>query len=86
MVFGGSEWMIIWAWMITGLFIAAAGSVLLSVASNRLAERLDTRGWRTVASWTQRFAQVLTFLLILAVLATTLVIAAFVIYFHLPFG
>lgn len=82
-MFGGSEWMIIWAYVTTGLFIAAAGSALLSVASNRLAERLDTRGWRTMASWTQRVAQLLTFLLILAVLATMVVIAAIAAYFLL---
>ena len=78
-MFGGGEGMIIWAFVTTGLFVAAAGSALLSAASNRLREWFGRGGWRTVASWTRRFAQVLTVLLILAVLGTTVVIAAFVV-------
>jgi len=82
-MFGG-EWMIVWAFVITGLFVVAAGGALVSFACNRLAERLGTAGWRTVALWTERVAQVLTFLLILAVIGTTFVIAAYAAYFLLP--
>jgi hypothetical protein len=79
----GGGWMIIWALANTGLFIAAASSALLSVANSWLAERLDSRDWRTVASWTQRIAQVFTVLIMLAVLGTILVVAALVVYFLL---
>ena len=77
-MFGG-EWMILAALVNTGLFVAAAGAVLVSLASHRLAERFGKGGWRTVALWIRRFAQALAWLLILAVLGTMLVIGVCVV-------
>lgn len=55
-----------------GLFVAAAGLVLLSAACDKLAHRYDTPGWHSLASATRWLGGALTLLLILAVLGTAL--------------
>jgi hypothetical protein len=49
----------------------------VSAASNWLAERVGTDGWQTWALWTRRAAQALTLLLAVAVIGTTVALAAF---------
>jgi hypothetical protein len=74
-VFG--NWLILELTLVSlGLFVAAAATALVSGASNCLAQRIGTDGWRTWALWTRRVAQVLTLLLVVAVIGTIVVIAA----------
>jgi hypothetical protein len=74
-VFG--NWLILELTLVSlGLFVAAAAAALVSGACNRLAEWVNTDGWRTWALWTRRVAQVFTCLLVVAVIGTMVVIAA----------
>jgi hypothetical protein len=83
----GSEWMIIWAFVNTGLFVVAVSAAFTAAVSNQLAEHFGKdSGWRSVASWTRLAAQVFTLLLLLVLFGTTLVIAALVAYYLLRPG
>lgn len=77
-----AEWLVLWAFLNLGLFIAAAGIAFVSVASHRIAERLGA-GWQTWAQRSRWVAQALTLLLVVDVLGMTLTL---VVFFLLPRG
>jgi CBS domain containing-hemolysin-like protein len=73
----GSQLVILWALVNTGLFVAAATAALASVAVGHVAEHVAKDGWRSRARWTRRAAQVLTLFLTVVLFGTTLAMAVF---------